>query len=300
MSSTEIDLKFGEQKREYTKSDHYKNNYKHWRDYREDINEGFIMVPKNIIEYLGSIRSKAINLYLYYCYRAQTKTGESWAAVDTMARELSTSTKSITNWNNELENLGLIRREAGNKSSKTTYLLPISDYYYFERVLSAGDYLEMSNQKIDGKLVSIFHLYQWRKNRDNDKYEVPYHVFALNFERTHIVDETNLEAEPFKINKTVLFEGDLDQILNKESNIINKNTPLYRFDSQQLMMLQDKIFENITDFKKIPKVGIAITAGVNLQKGNARVNMKYLKKLIKGVQNNEYNDLPKAELIKNK
>lgn len=302
MSLKKTDLKFGTNKKEYTKLDHYENNYKYWRNYRMDVNEGFIMVPKNIMYYLGSIRSKAVNLYLYYCYRANTETGKSWAAIDTMARELETSTKSITNWNNELESLGLIKRVAGNKSSKTTYLLPISDYYYFEKNLSLKDFLKISNLEIDGELISIFHLYQWRKNHENKKYEIPYHVIALNFKRTYTLDETKANAEPFEVNKTVLFEIEEDKILNKTSSDINQKSPLYKFDSQIFKDLDEqtyKKYENITNFREIPKVGIAVTAGINLQAGDPKENIDYFKELIQGVQNKEHNNLPIAELLEN-
>ena len=62
-----IDLKLGKSKEEeHTQVKHYENNYRLWREHRKNLKQPFFMVPSEILDYLSSINSRAINLYLYY------------------------------------------------------------------------------------------------------------------------------------------------------------------------------------------------------------------------------------------
>ncbi|MDK1727318.1 helix-turn-helix domain-containing protein, partial [Dellaglioa algida] len=168
-----LDLKLGQDfKEEYTNIKHNEDNYKFWREHRKNWNQTFFMVPSEILSYVSAIKSKAMSLYLYYSFRARNDTGKSWASVERAAEDLSISTKSVNNWNKELQMLGLIARVSENKSSKTTYLLPISDFYYFEKSVSPETYIEYSNNEIDGDLIGVFHLFQWRK-KEGKEYTKP-------------------------------------------------------------------------------------------------------------------------------
>ena len=74
------------QEEEYTVAKHYENNYKHWRNYRKILNKPFFMVPTEIIGYTSVITTRAISLYLYYCYRANNETGKSWPSIELISQ----------------------------------------------------------------------------------------------------------------------------------------------------------------------------------------------------------------------
>lgn len=196
-----------------------KNNYKKWMNYRKVTQKNFMMVPKEFIEskYIQAINSNAISLYLYYIYRAKNDTGVSWPSISLIAEELGVSEKSINNWNKTLEEIGLIHREKGILGSKNTYLLPISDYLSLENKGSYKKFIEFSREKVDGKLVAAFHLFQWIKNTDSEKYDIPYNVICLVFRRTY---KNPLHGrEDFKVDKIVFFEEDVTKITFEESEI---------------------------------------------------------------------------------
>lgn len=142
---------------------------------------------------------------------SNTGSGKSWPSIELISEELDISSKSVHNWNKELENLGLIARISEGKSSKTTYLLPVSDYYYFENDTNVEKFVEKSDQKIVGKLIGIFHLFQWRKGTAED-YTEPYNVTCLVFKRTYSPDETNSNVKQFEIVKAVFFEEEYKNI----------------------------------------------------------------------------------------
>ena len=278
-----IDLKLGKPKeKEYTQTKHYESNYKFWREHRKSLNQPFFMVPSEILWYLSSINSRAINLYLYYCYRAGNETGKSWPAVETAAADLNISTKSVNNWNNELEKLGLIARINEGKSSKTTYLLPISDYCYFEKALTPEKFIEFSKEEIDGKLVCIFHLFQWRRE-ESEEYTKPYNITCLVFQRSYTPEETN-NKKKFTITKAVLFEEEEYQNMkiNRASEDFSNNHPVYLFDTKKRVYAVE-----------IPTKGIAVTSRINLKKDDEAMDL--IRQLVQGLENDTLDDLAKAE-----
>ena len=142
----------------------------------------------------------------------------------------------------------MIGRISEGKSSKTTYLLPISDYFYFEKDIKVKTFVEKSTEKIDGKLIGIFHLFQWRKRETKD-YSEPYNVTCLVFKRSYSADETNINKKKFEIIKAVFFEEEKHKNIeiNKTAEDFTKDQPAY-------------IFETEERFKDIPTKGIAVTS----------------------------------------
>lgn len=55
-------------------------------------------------------------------------TGESWYSIDTISKKLGATERSIGNWNNQLEDLGLIFRTSTGKKSKATFVLPLTGF----------------------------------------------------------------------------------------------------------------------------------------------------------------------------
>ena len=88
----------------------------------------FSMIDKNLLTFFPYITPGALKLYLYYSFFANNDTGESWHSIDTIGHKLGVTEKSITNWNRELEDLGLIYRVNNGKKSKTTFLMPLTSF----------------------------------------------------------------------------------------------------------------------------------------------------------------------------
>ena len=88
----------------------------------------FAKVDNQFSGYLPYLSDGAVKLYLYYAFAAKNEDGGSWHSIETICKNLNVSDRSIVNWNNQLETLGLIYRTRGNKKSKSTYLLPLTSY----------------------------------------------------------------------------------------------------------------------------------------------------------------------------
>lgn len=286
-----INLKLGKiEEEDYTSADHYGKNYKHWREYRKNLNQPFLMVPSEILSYVSSIKSKAISLYLYYCSRANNSTGRSWPSIETTAQDLSISSKSVNNWNNELESLGLIARINDNQSSKTTYLLPISDYYYLEKKLTPEKFYIATHRKIDGELIGVIHLFQWRKS-ETQTFTEPYNVTCLFFQRRYEPNETNMNKKKFNIIKAVLFEEEKykDIRIDKTSDDFSAACPMYVFD-----------VANRPCFENIPTFGVAVATTINLKETKKQDDvLDLIQQLARGLENESLKNKPEAKVIEN-
>ena len=58
-----------------TVSQLYKQNYRDWRQFRKNIKDSYFILPTELEKYLPN--NKAINLYLYYCFKAKNEGGDS-------------------------------------------------------------------------------------------------------------------------------------------------------------------------------------------------------------------------------
>lgn len=207
---------------ELTLDESLQSNYRNWMNYRKTAKKNFMMIPKEFIEskYIQAINSNAVSLYLYYIYRAKNETGISWPSISRIAEDLNVSEKSINNWNATLENIGLIHRESGFLS-KTTYLLPISNYLTLEKRTTFKNFVETSKKAIDGELVAAFHLFQWRKGQNTEKYDSPYNVICLVFRRTYN-NPLKIGKEKFRVDKIVFFEEGIKRVTFKEEQFKEK------------------------------------------------------------------------------
>ena len=88
----------------------------------------FAKVDSNFIAFLPYLKDGAVKLYLYYATVANNETGESWYSIDTISKRLGATDRSIGNWNNQLEDLGLIFRTSTGKKSKATFVLPLTGF----------------------------------------------------------------------------------------------------------------------------------------------------------------------------
>lgn len=202
-----------------------KENYEYWRKCMKDTNANFYILSNDLVKYLPVLKSGAMNLYLYYCFSANNKTGENWKSTDTIARELETTTRSINNWNNDLKQLGLISRKSKNKSSKTTFLLPISNFFVdYSNRISPKEYLEKYDKELDGTPYSIYHIFQWRKNSKTNNYDKPQSYIVITFIR-----EYTKEFHTFYIKKFCLFTS--KSINNFTPKKIETHDDIYLFDS---------------------------------------------------------------------
>lgn len=88
----------------------------------------FAKLDNNFAHYLPHLKDGAIKLFLHYAMAANNETGESWYGIQTSGNKIGATDRSINNWNNELEDMGLIYRMSSGKKSKSTFLLPLTGF----------------------------------------------------------------------------------------------------------------------------------------------------------------------------
>lgn len=126
----------------------------------------FAKVDNNLAAFLPHLKDGAIKLYLYYALVANNDTGESWHSIDTISKKLGATERSISNWNNQLEDLGLIYRTSIGKKSKATFVLPLTGFavkmniQQIEQILSELNlYVASTYTKVFGRVQSVTKLY---------------------------------------------------------------------------------------------------------------------------------------------
>ena len=230
-----------------------KDNFFNWRTCQSESIEPYYLLNTEFKKYLPYLTTGALKLYLHYCFSARNDTGESWYGRDSIAKELNTTTRSIDEWNSQLIDLNLIYRGSNNKSSTSTFILPISDYFLKIDDLNIEEYCETTNPSMDGNLVGCIHLFQWRKQtilRNNNKesvYDKPYHLLVLIFEK--------------KINNIIRKKF----IVFSDDSIDNYNSSLSAKKFQDITYKFESPFENdYLKSKEIKIQGFAINPSFNL------------------------------------
>lgn len=273
----------------YTAQQHFGRNYEYWREYRQNLKQPFAMVPSEIVNYTSEIKTKALSLYLYYCYMANNKTGKSWAAIETIAAQMDVSTKSINNWNSQLEELGLIYRVSEGRNSKTTYVLPVSSFVHYEKVATPEQVIEYSKKEVDGELIGVFHLFQWRKEEGTDQYVVPYNVTCLAFQRRYLSKENPTDPKEFVITKAVLFEEEeyKEIKIDQANENFSETTNAYLFETEERHYAVG-----------IPTHGVAVTSKINLKETKRTPEViDFVQQLVSALQNETLDQLPIAEIV---
>lgn len=284
-----INLNLKEEKKTviYTEKINNENNYKEWKNYQKAFNkrgvyDGFFMTPGRLVDYLPSLTDRALNLYLFYGIRANSKSGKTWVSADTCAKELKVTPRSINTWNEKLITLGLIARVDENSSSKSTYLLPLDSFSYTEKNVSPQKYNSTSVVEISGALIDVLHLFQWRKaDPDSETFEVPYNTICLVYRRSHQLKNSN---ENKNIYKVISFENveDIGVEINKVATEFEAD--IYKFDSGF------KLNKDI----RIETKGMAITSKINLKSSEELLNIAIqITEGDKGIISN----LPEVELV---
>lgn len=248
-----------------TKTKEYGDSYGQWRKYNKDAQNTFHILPSGIKKYLPYFDGKAMNLYLFYCLHSRNETGESWYSTKRCAEELGVTVRSINNWNTILEDIGLIVRAANNHTSKSTFLLPLSNYVVKEDETAVADFVknyqeDTYKRSTDGELVSVINLFQWRKNSETKAYDEPYNVLCLAFERTHYYESADKE---FKVLKFVLIgENVMDQSINFKSNEFVESVYMIN-DGEDIK----RIFRegNVTLNSDVIYANMAVTSNINLK-----------------------------------
>lgn len=216
------------------KSEFIMKHHEIWRNHLKENNSTFFMLYDGFNKFLPELSTGALKLYLFYGFSSRNATGESWYGIDTLAEKLDTTSRSINAWNNELEDLGLIYRSSGNKSSSITYLIPYSDYTV-RPTESLEEFIQKykNNEYISstlGNIKKVYHFFQWRKGKDNKSYDKP-----LNIAVVECMQEYKLMKSNTTDRRTKRFVFNLTQTQECDYNLSNKymddKTPILRFDS---------------------------------------------------------------------
>lgn len=147
----------------------------------------FAKLDSNFSAYLPYLKDGAIKLYLYYALAAKSDSGESWHSIDKISKSLNATDRSIGNWNNELEDLGLIYRTKCGRKSKTTFLLPLTGFAVKLSTKKIGQmlteldlYNTNENSKVFGRFESLTKLYIVDESKG-----ALYNVTAVHLKKTH-------------------------------------------------------------------------------------------------------------------
>lgn len=225
-------------------SDFLMKHYELWKKSLKEDDNGFFMLYKNFEKFLPELTTGALKLYLFYGFSSKNITGESWYSIDSLAKNLDTTARSINTWNTELEQAGLIYRSSGSKSSKITYLLPYSDYTFHssENIKEFVAKYKTSTfmQKKLGDISTIYHFYQWRRGDNPEVYDKSLNLLVLEFMReykfnkSHRIDRRYTRAV-FNLTELNKFQFDIKQ------QYMNKDTPILLFDTPIKIDLEEKI-----------------------------------------------------------
>lgn len=257
------------------KTEQYKKSYKEWRNFRKDTKENYFIIPKELERYLSLISTRALNLYLYYCFKSKNETGESWYAIKTIAEELGTSPRSINTWNSTLEEAGLIVRDRDHSRSKTTFLLPLSNYYLLENDLSIKEVIGNSIPEIAGDLVAVYHLFQYTKNDNKKIHDKPYNVACCVFKREHGIGNEKIQIYKFILVK----EQELDTFrLNSQSSEFESDAYVFKND-----ILKKLINKNIPENKNLIIKNFAVKSHIILEDPKNNELLELLNELTNGL-----------------
>lgn len=254
-------LDFGISKKEnetsYTSINNNESNYKEWKSFKSDQNyvekspyNGFFMTQGAIHKHLPYLTTRALNLYILYGLHSKTDSGKTWVSIESCADKLAVDPRSINTWNQSLINKGLIARVKENHSSITTYLLPLSDFAYFENETDPSTYNLFSKQEVNGNLTNIFHLFQWENTPSSpNDYIQPNNIICLVYKRPYTLDGTNPEF----ITKVVAFK-------NVEEAQIKINTHYNEFEDNMAFHFQSPY----NSIRGVSITGLAITHDTDL------------------------------------
>lgn len=163
---------------------------------KSNKNFRFAKVDSNFVNFLPYLKDGAVKLYLYYAAAANNESGESWHSIDTISKNLCAAERSIGNWNNQLENMGLIYRTSTGKRSKATFVLPLTGFAVkmsasqMEQALTELNlYTPNEHTRVFGKVQSALKLYI-KNEAANEINE----VLCIHLRRVNSVGNTELNS----------------------------------------------------------------------------------------------------------
>lgn len=201
----------------------------------------FAKIDSNLSAFLPHLKDGALKLYLYYALVANNETGESWHSIDTISKKLGATERSISNWNNQLEDLDLIYRTSTGKKSKATFVLPLTGFavkmniQQIEQVISELDlYGANVYTKVFGRIQSLTKLFV-----KGDVADSVNEILCVHLQKLTTVDSV-------EINRVDTFIYNISTTPNEEAA-----KKLWAFESEAKVAIVDGE-EEITLGKKTP------------------------------------------------
>mgnify|MGYP004509881209 CR=1 FL=1 len=107
------------------KTDLIKREYASWRKKNYQDNRGFFPIFSGFEKYFKELSPGAISLYIYFGMKSNNSFGYSYFSLNRISKDFNKTPRTISNWTQELVDVGLIYREQKKLNSVTiTYLIP--------------------------------------------------------------------------------------------------------------------------------------------------------------------------------
>jgi len=134
-----------------------REEYSTWKKQNIEFNKPFFQIHTDFeTTFLKDISGGALKLYIYLGFRAKYMTGELWESIPTIASFFDKDIRTIANWFEELEKIGLVSRyQVGYKRSANTFLRPYGFNISIYDTLIGSSYESIIEKKLFNVLVHI-------------------------------------------------------------------------------------------------------------------------------------------------
>lgn len=190
----------------------------------------------DIDKYLPYFKGRALTLYVFYLSKAKNNTGVSYWSIQRIADKLGASAKSITTWNLNLIELGLIYRQNDQNTdiSSKTYLLPTqsfivpitTEYKEYNDFLTTTKYIQQNIYSVEVENNLFINYIVYLKKPLISK------VFGTDKENilnNYIILE-NKTKEPISKSENIIWQKDIEQSTDPD---VSKNMTML-IDSENL------------------------------------------------------------------
>lgn len=194
----------------------------------------------DIEKYLPYFQGKALNLYVFYLSKAKNETGESFWSIQSIADQLKAAPKSVSNWNKNLIDLGLIYRSNTTSDSSTkTYLLPTQSF-----IIPIDSNEKQSEYRIYLKNTDYQHNDSYSIEIEKDRY-INYEIYLKKVALDSLSDSKSSD-----LNKYIILMHESTESISKTENtiLISNEDVKEEKANHNLQMLKDK---NILTKEKI-------------------------------------------------
>lgn len=93
-----------------TKATRLRKEHSQWRDEQFANKSGFFPVFYDLKNYLNHLSSGSISLFIYLGLHSNNQTGECYHDLKRIAKYFNKSTRTVSTWFKELEDIGLIEK----------------------------------------------------------------------------------------------------------------------------------------------------------------------------------------------